>query len=135
MGVDLSDVNVDLGGNIGSVGPVTVAGIPSTFTINVGTLPTVTLGLDPNAHKLQLGIDPLTINPVDVSMKMSIDRIPDIRAHLPADFRVGMSVLGMELMCVRLCGEAQVITEPYVPNPCERCGADRAQHLASEVKA
>jgi hypothetical protein len=28
----------------------------------------------------------------------------------------------MELMCVRLCGEAQMITEPYVPNPCERCG-------------
>jgi len=27
----------------------------------------------------------------------------------------------MELLSVRLCGQAQVITEPYVPNPCE-CG-------------
>jgi hypothetical protein len=28
----------------------------------------------------------------------------------------------MELMCLRLCGEAQMITEPYHPNPCEVCG-------------
>ncbi len=115
MGVDLSDVNVDLGGSLGSVGPVTVAGIPSNFTINIPSLP-----------KVSLGIDPLTINPVE--LHMSIEKIPDIRAHLPADFRVGLSLLGMELMCVRLCGEAQMITEPYVPNPCERCGGqiDRA---------
>jgi hypothetical protein len=27
----------------------------------------------------------------------------------------------MELMNLRLCGEAQIITEPYRPNPCETC--------------
>ena len=48
MGVDLSDVNVDLGGSLGSVGPVTVAGIPSNFTINIPSLPKVTLGIDPS---------------------------------------------------------------------------------------
>jgi hypothetical protein len=31
--------------------------------------------------------------------------------------------MGLELMNVRLCGEAQIITEPYTPNPCETCGA------------
>jgi hypothetical protein len=119
LGVDLSDVNVDLGGSLGSVGPVTVAGIPSNFTINIPSLPKVSLGIDPiTINKVQLGLDP-------VELKMSIEKIPDIRAHLPADFSVGLSMLGMELMCVRLCGEAQVITEPYVPNPCERCGGDR----------
>ena len=129
MGVDLSDVNVDLGGSLGSVGPVTVAGIPSNFTINIPSLPKVTLGIDPiTINKVQLGIDPLTINPVE--FKMSIEKIPDIRAHLPADFSVGLSMLGMQLMCVRLCGEAQVITEPYVPNPCERCGGDRVDRSA-----
>ena len=55
---------------------------------------------------------------------MRIKEIPNIRAHLPADFSVGLSLMGMELMCVRLCGEAQVITEPYLPNACERCGAN-----------
>jgi hypothetical protein len=122
LGVDLSDVNVDLGGSLGSVGPVTVAGIPSTFHINVDTLPKVQLGIDPiTLNKVQLGLDP-------VELHMSIDRIPDVRAHLPADFRVGLSLLGLELLCVRLCGEGQMITEPYHPNPCERCGAPaRAQ--------
>jgi hypothetical protein len=116
LGVDLSDVNVDLGGSLGSVGPVTVAGIPSSYTISVQSLPKVSLGIDPiTINKVQLGVDPLEI-------KMSVEKIPDVRAHLPADFHVGFSLLGMELMCVRLCGEAQMITEPYVPNPCERCG-------------
>jgi hypothetical protein len=97
---------------VGPVGPVTVAGIPDTFHIDIDNLP-----------KIQLGVDPLTINPVDVSI--AITKIPDVRAHLPADFTVGLSLLGMELLCLRLCGEAQMITEPYRPNPCEVCGAPR----------
>lgn len=56
---------------------------------------------------------------------MRIKEFPNIRAHLPADFTVGLSLLGIELLAVRLCGEAQLITEPYVPNPCEDCGPDR----------
>jgi hypothetical protein len=99
---------------IGAVGPVTVDGIPDTFHINIDKLP-----------KIQLGVDPVTINPVDVTI--GISKIPDIRAHLPADFSVGLSLLGMELMCLRLCGEAQMITEPYHPNPCEVCGEPRRQ--------
>jgi hypothetical protein len=106
-----------ISGSLGTVGPVTVAGIPDTFHIHVEKLP-----------KIQLGIDPLTVNPITlrlepVELNMRIKEIPNIRAHLPADFSVGLSIMGMELMCVRLCGEAQVITEPYHPNPCERCGA------------
>ena len=90
---------------------MTVAGIPDRFFINVEHLP-----------KIQLGVDPLTLtlNPVDVGIR--IEKIPDTRVHLPADFRVGLSLLGVELMSVRLCGEAMAITEPFVPNPCERCG-------------
>lgn len=107
-----------ISGSLGTVGPVTVAGIPDTFHIHVEKLP-----------KIQLGIDPLTVNPITlrlepVELNMRIKEIPNIRAHLPADFSVGLSLLGMELMSVRLCGEAQVITEPYLPNPCERCGAN-----------
>jgi hypothetical protein len=107
-----------ISGSLGTVGPVTVAGIPDTFHIHVEKLP-----------KIQLGIDPLTVNPITlrlepVELNMRIKEIPNIRAHLPADFSVGLSLMGMELMCVRLCGEAQVITEPYLPNACERCGAN-----------
>ena len=53
---------------------------------------------------------------------MRLKEIPSIRTHVPALFTLGLSVLGYELVCARLCGEAQVITEPYEPNPCEHCG-------------
>jgi hypothetical protein len=45
--------------------------------------------------------------------------------HLPADFKVGVAVLGLELLTVRLCGEAQVITEPYERN--EVCEARKGR--------
>jgi hypothetical protein len=107
--------------SVGPVGPVTVAGIPNTFHIDITNLPKITMGIDPvhlaidSIPKISLGLDP-----VDLSLR--IKELPSIRGHLPADFTVGLSVLGMELLCVRLCGEAQIITEPYQPNPCEICG-------------
>ncbi len=58
---------------------------------------------------------------------MRVKEIPSVRTHVPALFSLGISVLGFELVCARLCGEAQVITEPYEPNPCEHCGEPRRQ--------
>lgn len=119
MGVSLPstyDLDVDVNSipsitvnSIGSVGPVTVDGIPDTYNIYIQKLP-----------KIELSIDPIEVKPVDISLRLK--EIPSIRCHLPANFCVGMSLLGLELLAVRLCGEAQVITEPYQPNPCERCG-------------
>ena len=37
----------------------------------------------------------------------------------PANFKVGFNLFGSEFFSVNLCGQGQVITEPYVPNPCE----------------
>ena len=108
---------------LGPVGPVTVDGIPSTFHIDVDHLP------DP-LPKLTLGIDPLTINPVTatltltpVDLNLSIKELPETRTHLPAEFCVGITLLGIPLLSMRLCGEAQMISEAYRPNPCERCGS------------
>lgn len=96
--------------DIGPVGPVTLAGIPSNYTVGITSLP-------------------------DVNLR--IREIPSFRAHIPANFRLGFSVLGVELAALNLCGEAQVITEPFVPNPCERCGgaARPAQPVDSSVGA
>jgi hypothetical protein len=117
-------IDVNLGGNIGSVGPVTVAGslgsvgpvtiagIPSTFHLDVDNIAKISIGI----------VDPVVLHVDPVDLNLSIKEIPSIRAHLPANFSVGLSILGMELLCVHLCGEAQIITEPYVSNPCERCG-------------
>ncbi len=96
-------------------------GVPTDFNIGVDALPVVHLALDslPTIHlsidnipKIQLGVDPVEIR---------LTEFPSIRGHLPADFAVCFSLLGFELATVRLCGEAQIITEPYVPNPCEIC--------------
>jgi len=86
----------------------------SPLQIDVTHLPKIQVGVDP----LKLTINPLTING-DVSLR--IKEFPSIRGHVPADFTVGLSFLGFQLFCLRLCGEAQIITEPYHPNPCERC--------------
>ncbi|MEZ4416097.1 MAG: hypothetical protein R3E10_10080 [Gemmatimonadota bacterium] len=80
---------------IGPMGPLTLAGIPDRYTVAISAIP---------------------------DLNLRIREIPQIRAHIPANFRLGISVLGVELAALHLCGEAQVITEPFQPNPCERCG-------------
>jgi hypothetical protein len=103
-------VNLDIIGPV-DLGPVTLAGIPDTFHIDVTHLPQLEIKLD----KVQLAVDP-------VSVSVAITEIPRVRAHVPAHFTVGLKLFGMEVLCIDLCGEAQVITEPYHPNPAERCG-------------
>ena len=103
--IDMPTVDVDVNSlpdltitEIGAVGPVTLAGIPDRYTVAISALP---------------------------DLNLRIREIPSIRAHVPANFRLGFSVMGVELAALNLCGEAQVITEPFVPNPCERCGSPR----------
>ncbi len=121
--------SVKVSGSLGSIGPVTVNpvtidGIPSDYSITIeDPIPKITLGIDP------VTLNPVTLNPVEatltlrpVDLNISIKELPETRTHLPADFSVGLSMLGVDLLCVRLCGEAQVISEAYRPNPCERCG-------------
>ncbi|HEX5719272.1 MAG TPA: hypothetical protein VF179_24130 [Thermoanaerobaculia bacterium] len=121
MGVEIpNDFDVDL------------TGIPSTLHLNVDTLPSVHFNVDtlPSIHfnvdalpVLHLAVDSLpkiqfAVDPVEIRLT----EFPSVRGHLPADFCIGLSILGLEVMNIRLCGEAQVITEPYRPNPCEICG-------------
>lgn len=110
MGGIPSNYTVDLD----LISPVELNGIPTNFQVDIKSLPKIQIGLD------NITINPLTVNPLDLSV--AITQIPSVRTHVPAAFTVGFSILGLQLANVRLCGEAQVITEPYVPNPCEHCG-------------
>lgn len=114
--IDL-DVDLDFVG-----GPLEISGIPTAFSLAVTDLPKIEVGLDPITIN-PLTINPLTINPLEVSVR--IKEIPQVRAHIPADFSASLSLLGFPVLCLRLCGEAQVITEPYQRNPCEHCGDQR----------
>jgi hypothetical protein len=97
-------------------------GLPTDYNIAITELPAIELKVT-ELPKINLGVDPVDLN-------LAITKIPDIRAHLPANFAVGFSVMGMELACIRLCGEAQVITEEFRPNPCEVCGPRGADGVA-----
>lgn len=55
------------------------------------------------------------------TINLHIKEIPEVRMHIPANFSVGLAILGMELLTLSLCGEAQVITEKYVPRKPEIC--------------
>lgn len=101
---------------------VRAEGIPSAFTLGVTDLPTVHIAVD-ELPTIRLSVDnvariPIAFEPIEIRLT----EIPSVRTHLPADFAVGFSVWGTEIGAIRLCGEAQVITEPYRPNPCEVCG-------------
>jgi hypothetical protein len=126
MGGIPDSFDVELTGNIG-------VGLGGGLAVDIRNIPTIHLAVDtlPDIHisidripKVQLGLDPIEIR---------LTRLPDLRAHLPADFCVGLSVLGTELLNVRLCGEAQVITEPYRPNPCEECREAGIGHLRDDA--
>ena len=50
------NVNTKVSGSFGSIGPVTVSGIPDTFHINVDALPKIQVGLVVGAGVLMGGI-------------------------------------------------------------------------------
>ncbi|WP_055522408.1 hypothetical protein [Streptomyces graminilatus] len=108
----------------GPIGPITIDGVPHDFNISVDRLPKLAVGIDPlsvgvtELPKISVGLDPIALEPVDV--RLSITRVPDVRAHFPTDFTVRVSLLGLQLFAVRLTGEAQMITEPFRPNPAEQ---------------
>jgi hypothetical protein len=115
--------DVDLSGDVGvglSFDNQLGVDIPTAYEIDITRIP-----------KISIGLDPITINPLELSVRVT--EIPSIRTHVPANFTLGFSLLGFELARVRLCGEAQVINEPYVPNPCEVCGRVHAPSPSNTV--
>ena len=105
MGGIPSNYTVDF--NLDLVTPVDLTGLPTSYRVDIGSLPKLQIGLDP------ITINPITVNPLAVAVRVT--ELPSIRAHVPANFNVGFSLMGFQLASIRLCGEAQVITEPYVP--------------------
>jgi hypothetical protein len=127
----------------GPIGPVKLEGIPTDLSIHVGDpLPKVRVGIDalkidPLKTDSHVSVDPLktdshvSVDPLQTDsrikfdpIELAISKLPDIRTHLPANFSLNLCVLGFKVLSIRLCGEAQVVTEPYKPNPCEICESE-----------
>jgi hypothetical protein len=91
------------------------ANLSGGLSINAGTV-----GVDiKEIPKLSIGIDPLDIAIKPLEVWFGLKEVPRIRVHLPAYFSVCLSLFGREFMALKLCGEGQVITEPYVAGLCE----------------
>jgi hypothetical protein len=118
-------VSSTVSGTFGAVGPVTIGGIPSSYDIHIKEfpkeVPKIVIGVDPLDSKVHFDPISLKIDPIETSV--SIKEIPSTRTHLPANYSVALSIFGIEIAAIRLCGEGQIITEKYQPNPCEICGA------------
>ena len=89
--------------------------------ISVKEMPRIELG-DINTNisvkeMPRIEVDANTTSTLDVSLK----EIPDVRAHLPAHYNLGISIFGIEVVNFSLCGESQVITEKFVPRRMELC--------------
>jgi len=97
-------VGLNLSGGLSSL-PValTVTNPLPEVDVAIKELPKINVGLDP----VRIVLDPL-------------------RCHLPVNMSIGFTLFGHQIAGIRICGEAQVITEPYVPNPCE-CSSRRDQ--------
>lgn len=55
------------------------------------------------------------------AVNLAITEFPEVRAHLPSNYNLCFSLLGVELMSLSLCGESQLITEKYKPRSTEIC--------------
>lgn len=113
-------VGTSVSGSFGAVGPVTLSGIPDTYTIKVPEIAKFVIGVDPLESKIKL--EPVQVNLGPINTSLAITQLPSMRTHLPVNYCVGLSLFGVELAAIRLCGEGLVITEPYRPTPCEVCG-------------
>ena len=100
-----------------------ISGIPTNYGIGITSLPKINMGFDP----INIRMDPIEIKPLDLSFR--IKEIPSVRMHLPMDYKVCLALFGAELASIRLCGQGQVITEPYFANPCE-CRGRRPANIA-----
>ncbi len=78
---------------------------------------------------ISISLAPMEIKPMDISFRLK--EIPSIRAHLPLNYKVAVSLLGAEVFKLQLCGQGQLITEPYIPNPCERRATDLREVVRS----
>lgn len=113
------DYGVDVDAGLDNV-HLSVDSLPE-FVSRVKELPRLELGdINTNIRVKEIPrieIDANTRSTLDLSIK----EIPDVRAHLPAHYNLGISIFGVEVVNFSLCGESQVITEKYVPRRMELC--------------
>ena len=90
--------------------------------IRIKELPTIKLDAKTDSKvdaKLDLGLDNIRVKELPVvRLKFGVD---PTRVHMPAGWKFGVSVLGLQLFSFDVCGESMVVVEDYKPHKTEQC--------------
>jgi hypothetical protein len=127
-----ADVNTTLGGTVTAN---TNLGGSITANTNLGGSLTMTVLGDANkpiAAKVDANLDIKNMphfTMADLLALIESLKNPNLRARFPVQLNFGISVfplnlLGIDAVQFSICGEPQVILQPYVPNAFERCEVD-----------
>jgi len=129
----MSDYTVDVS-NSGTVGAdVTIEGLDNISVASTVTLEpiTSTVTLEPLTTTSTVTVEPLTstltssssldvdLEPVavDSCVRVELAPLPPTQVRTPWEQRIGMSVLGVELVALTWCGETQTHVEPAARRP------------------
>ena len=110
--------------NIPSAYTITLAGAADLDLDNVRIKEIPVIRLETSIKEIpkvtmDLGLDNVRIRELP---KIDADiGIKPTRVHMPMHTQVCLSIFGINLLKLSLCGENMMITEPYVPRHTERC--------------
>jgi hypothetical protein len=137
-----TDADITLGGSItantnlgGTITANTNLGGTLTTNSNLGGSLSLTVLGDANkpiGAKVDAAVEIVNLPRFTINDFLTlIDAVkkPDLRARFPVQLRFGISVFplnlfGVDALQFSICGEPQVILEPYRPNAFERCEVD-----------
>lgn len=109
--------------------------IPSSYTITTHNHFPDTISIDPGLDdirikefpinelksKVDLGLDNIRIKEIPrIDLQLEFGMKPT-RVHFPVDLKLGLSVLGIEVLNLAVCGESMIIIEKYIPHKAEVC--------------
>ncbi len=115
------NLNTTLGGTLTLAGGISTTNSAKLTGDPAQPIATLLIG-DPNKpvatdSKIEiLNLPRFTLQDIKDMMK--------VRVHIPNYSQICFKVLGQEFFSICINGEAQVITEPYIPNAAERCEDD-----------
>lgn len=130
------DIHTTLDGSLDTTSTATIVGDPnrplSTLLIGDRNKPLTTLVIGDRNQPLTTLLIGDPNQPISTDSKIELLNLPrftlqdikdmmKVRVRMPNYSQVCFKLLGQELFSICLNGEAQVITEPYVPNAMERC--------------
>lgn len=112
----LDDVNIDVGGTGTPVHGIAEVRVPDTVRGETDLDIAVTRPVEVESH---LDIEPVV---VDLCVDVGLTQLPRSRIQQPYTGQIGLTVLGLELVGLRWCGQAETVVDDLEPRPHHELG-------------